>query len=277
MPRATHFDAAALLRKAEAAGDADLDLAPTALAFSMIDLPQSGDADSYMAHLTALGAATRASCAKGFSLPEALARVLVGEYGYHGDIDTYDDIANADLASVIDRRKGIPVSLGILFIWAARQAGGTAKGLNVPGHFLLAAGIKGEEYIIDPFNGGRQLDDEDLHALLQRMYGRGQSVPEPRDLPRMSDRAVLIRLLNNIRTRVRERSDHVHLFEIVGKMMRLSPRDAELWYERGISAAAIERPAAAIEAIERALALAPDAHWRGDAARTLAGLRRSLN
>ena len=72
---------------------------------------------------------------------KALARsrdCLSGDMAYDGDRLNYDDPGNADFMSVIDRRRGLPVALGILYLHrAARAAGFQAMGLNTPGHFLL--------------------------------------------------------------------------------------------------------------------------------------------
>src|SRR3546814_8702530 len=57
----------------------------------------------------------------------ALAGVLLAEFGYHGDTESYDDPQNADLVRVIDRRMGLPVSLGVLYIHAARAQIGRAS------------------------------------------------------------------------------------------------------------------------------------------------------
>ncbi len=66
----------------------------------------------------------------------ALNEIILLKYGYSGDELTYDDVQNANLIRVIDRRKGLPVVLGILFIDAARAQGWEAAGLAFPGHFL---------------------------------------------------------------------------------------------------------------------------------------------
>ena len=94
----------------------------------------------------------------------ALATLLVGRYGYDGDRLPYDDPQNADFIAVIDRRRGLPVALGILYIHAARAAGFEAVGLNSPGHFLLRITLRSGEALIDPFNGGAALERESLGA-----------------------------------------------------------------------------------------------------------------
>ena len=67
--------------------------------------------------------------------PEALAEVIARSYGYRGDTESYDDLQNADLVRVIERRKGLPVALSILYLDVARRQGWEAEGLAFPGAF----------------------------------------------------------------------------------------------------------------------------------------------
>ena len=68
----------------------------------------------------------------------ALTAVIAGAEGYCGDDETYDDLQNANLISVIDRRRGLPVALGIIYLQVARAQGWQATGLAFPGHFLIS-------------------------------------------------------------------------------------------------------------------------------------------
>src|SRR5277367_2907338 len=87
----------------------------------------------------------------------ALNEIILLKYGYSGDELTYDDLQNANLMRVIDRRKGLPVVLGILFIHAARAQGWDMVGLSFPGHFLIRLEAADGRAILDPFNAGKTL------------------------------------------------------------------------------------------------------------------------
>ncbi len=76
-----------------------------------------------------------------------LARLLAGRCGYHGDELTYDDFANANLIRVIERRQGMPVALGVIWLHACRAVGWTAHGVDFPGHFLIALAGKGSQVV----------------------------------------------------------------------------------------------------------------------------------
>jgi regulator of sirC expression with transglutaminase-like and TPR domain len=68
---------------------------------------------------------------------QALHEVLAERHGFRGDDQNYDDLENANLISVIERRRGLPVALAILYLDAARRCGWPAEGLNFPGHFMI--------------------------------------------------------------------------------------------------------------------------------------------
>ena len=128
------------------------------------------DSDPYRQHLSEIVSAVRE--VHGGSLSsriEALNDVICCNFGYHGDTETYDDLDNADLARVIDRRKGLPVTLGILYLHAARAQGWRAAGLGFPCHFLIRIEGDGEAQVVDPFHAGRILDAAGMRMLLKTM------------------------------------------------------------------------------------------------------------
>src|SRR6266851_7004953 len=79
----------------------------------------------------------------------ALNEIILLKYGYSGDELTYDDLQNANLMRVVDRRKGLPVALGILYMHAGRAQGWNTVGLAFPGHFLIRLADGAERLILD--------------------------------------------------------------------------------------------------------------------------------
>lgn len=131
---------------------------------------------------------------------EVLAGVMSEGFAFEGDRDTYDRPDNADLIRVIDRRRGLPVALTILYVAAARRVGWEAVALNTPGHVLARVGGDTDPVLIDPFNKGAVVDSDSLGALLSGIFGH-PVVPSAEHLSPMSNRAVLVRLLMNQATR----------------------------------------------------------------------------
>ncbi len=85
--------------------------------------------------------------------------------------ETYDDLANANLIRVIERRRGLPVALGVLWLHTAHAAGWAAHGVDFPAHFLVAMPGAGGQSMLDVFHGGTPLTSKDLRALLKQVEG----------------------------------------------------------------------------------------------------------
>ncbi len=127
------------LRGLAARGAAPLPLGAAALALACRDRPRV-DLARYHHHLAALAREVGEAAA---AAPTAVARlaaltdIIVGRHRYTGDTLTYEDLQNANLMRVIDRRKGLPVALGILYLHAGRAQGWEMAGLAFPGHFMV--------------------------------------------------------------------------------------------------------------------------------------------
>lgn len=159
-----------------------------------------------------------------------LSRVIGEEYGFIGDADTYDDPANADLIRVIDRRRGLPVSLAILYVAVARRIGWTAHVLDVPGHVLVLIGGEAAPVMIDPFRGGASVDGEQLAQLIQaRQPGRVAAVSHVAAMP---NRAVLVRLLLNQATRAEGAGQGRRALTLYRRMTVMAPAYGHAWWER---------------------------------------------
>src|SRR5260370_426166 len=104
--------------------------------------------------------------------PDSLAEVVAQSYGYRGDSQSYDDLQNADLVRVIERRKGLPVALSILYLHIARAQGWPAEGLAFPAHFLIRVGIEGARPLVDPFHHGLVRDHPTLASLSSQVVER---------------------------------------------------------------------------------------------------------
>lgn len=193
-----------LLKEIAARGEAQFDLAEAALALATLRHP-GVSLDPYRAHLRELSSDLAAEAAGmapvAADQAAALAEVMAVRHGYQGDDQTYDDLENADLMRVIDRRRGLPVALGILYIQIGRAQGWDVVGLNFPAHFLVRIHSgDGERVILDPFDGGRRVEAQDLRALLKVSQGQGAEL-SPDVYQPVTDRLVIMRLLNNIKLR----------------------------------------------------------------------------
>lgn len=258
--------------------DAAIPLAETALNLAALD-HLGLDLAPYRDHLRQLADDARESYAavrRGMTEVPAAARALaetIGvRHGYRGDNATFDDPQNADLISVIDRRRGLPVSLGILYIDLAHRLDVPAHGLNTPGHFLMTLGDGEQACVIDPFNGGVVLNVEELRPWPQ--------LPDD-DVAKygpVGRRDVLLRLLNNIHSRALAGKDAVRALTITERMVLIAPRRADLWLELSKASEAIGKMKAAINAAQNCVGLAgSDSPLGRQAAFALQALKLRVN
>ena len=255
--------------------DAEIDIADAALQLARIDAP---DADWQAAgrHLSDLA---RDAVALAGSIGEddlasramALSGLLGGRYGYAGDIDTYDSLENANLIRAVERRRGLPVTLGIIWLHTAHAAGWDSHGVDFPAHFLVALAGNGAQAFLDVFHGGTPLGRQDLLALLRRVEGNAAEI-RPDLLRPMSMRRVLLRLQNNIMTRRLQAGDQEGGLACAEDMLRFAPDHAELWRQTAVLNRRMDRVSAALRCYHRFLALAPD----GDAAKAVRGAIHDL-
>ena len=272
---ARHEAEAALGALATQPDDA-IDVGEAALALSALG-PRAIDPAPYRRHLSEI--ATAVGNTKAASLDdrvEALNHVILGTFGYRGDALTYDDLDNADLARVIDRRKGLPVALGILYLHAAKARGWGAAGLGFPGHFLIRIERGGEAAVVDPFNDGRVLDAAGLRELLKATLGLDAEL-EPAHWRPVTNRDVLIRLQNNIKARCVERGDVARALGAVEAMLLFAPDAPDLWRDAGALNVELGNLGAAVRALEACVARSADGSARGEAERLLSRIRRRLN
>jgi len=210
--------------------DEDIQLDVAALALSALDHPGLDvSAHSDLLHqisdrLAVVGADARTSAEQA----AALAVVFHDEFGFTGDVASYDAPLNGDLIRVLDRRQGLPVSLSILYVAAARRNGWTADALNTPGHVLVRLG-RDEPVVIDPFNGGSIVQAEQLVALLSRAAASGVPVSAEGAGP-MSNRATLVRLLMNQATRAEDNGDPGRATTIYQRMTLIAPDNPDGWW-----------------------------------------------
>lgn len=279
-------EAAEALGRMGARPDGEFDLAEAALLLAALDRPRVR-LGRYRDHLRTLAgdaeAAARSDGGAGSGpgmLDEALAalaKVIYGLHGYAGDDRTYDDVQNANLMRVIDRRRGLPVSLGILYIATARALGLDARGVNFPAHFLVQLDRGGERALIDPFSEGRVCGAAELRARLKTALG-DEAELEHRHYAAMSDRDVLLRLQNNIKFRLVQEGRFDPAARVLDSMLLIAPDFPPIWYEAGMLQARLGNVVAAIAGFEgfldRAGGTHPDSHR---AAALVQELRTKLN
>jgi regulator of sirC expression with transglutaminase-like and TPR domain len=208
------------------------------------------------------------------SAEEALAETLSGDFRMGGDLLTYDDPDNADLIAVAERRKGIPVALGVFYLDAARRCRLPVEGVDFPGHFLLRMESPEGPLALDPFSEGRVV----LPSELVRRALRSGLTPDVADrldvlMAPVKDRAVLIRLQNNIFARAQQARDFARAERAALRRALLDPADHRPWIDVAAAREGQGALAGALEALARAQLLDGGAAVAARAARERVRLR----
>jgi regulator of sirC expression with transglutaminase-like and TPR domain len=266
------------LRDLAATGSPVLPLGEAALALASFERPRVG-LGRYRQHLASLARDVGRHAGGSTDLSaraQALNEIILLKYGYSGDELTYDDLQNANLMRVVDRRKGLPVALGILYLHAARAQGWDSVGLGFPGHFLIRLAEGPERLIIDPFHGGRVCGAADLRDLLKAMAGQEIEL-SPEHYAPVSDREVLLRLQNNLKSRLLQSGRHERALRVIETMLMLAPDLTELWQEAGLLHARQGNILASMNALQEFVTRAPEGTARHQAAAMLQQLRAKLN
>lgn len=256
----TKSDIKKILQKVSKADDDEINLAETALLLSKYLLPDT-NLPLYLNHLLYIQKSLKESLPeKELDIEEKaifLSKILYKKLSYEGDMMSFDKIENANLASVIDRRKGLPISLGIIYIYAAQTLGWSMEGIQFPGHFLTRLQDRTDRLIIDPFHKGEIRKPEELRALLKVSLG-----PEAELIPDFfetcENKEIIRRLLNNLKLRLLRANKLDMSIDVLALMLILSPKSARLQRQLGLLQAHTGRFKEAIASFEKFLLLNDD-------------------
>ncbi len=261
--------------------DAEIDPAPAALQLARLDAAAT-DWEAASSHLTVLARdAAAVGAVMGSRSPEArigaLAGLIHAHHGYRGDTDTYDDLDNANLIRVIERRRGLPVALGVLWLHCIRAAGWDGHGIDFPGHFLVsvaspssppggAAGPGGvgqgtrsrqpRRLLVDPFNNGAVVGSAHLLPMLQRLGARDAELHPGMTRP-MAVRDVLLRLQRNLVQRRLAAHEFEAALRSLEGMLLIAPEVMTNWLQAAELSHQLGHATQATRCLERVLAAAP--------------------
>lgn len=250
----------------------ELDLAESALALALLFLPGLKP-DRFRQHMRKMGEQAKEEFLSRLRLKEpdtlatkvaALRKVVHEVHEYKGDTETYDDIQNASIIRVIERRRGLPVALGILYLIVAERAGWQMDGLNFPGHFLVRMEDEGERVILDPFLEGKEMQAPDLRQLLKSIAGQNAELSHE-FYAAVAKRDMLIRLQNNLKKRLIDLEEYAQAVIVVEAMEALAPDEYRTLFDKGVLYAKLGQRRQAITAFEAYIEKTPDAREKQQA------------
>ena len=224
--------------------DDGLPLLEAAASLAQDDHPEL-DVQQVLADVDALVVRLRRRVAPGASVVErlrALGQFFFGELGFSGNANDYYDRGNSHVHQVLHTRRGIPISLAVLWLELARGLELPADGVSFPGHFLVQAHLADGRVVIDPFTGQSLGSAELRERLAEWMSPPGepqgaQDWPLSLFLEAATPRQMLARMLGNLQHIHRSQRDWVRLVAVQDRLIVLLPQAWDAYRERGLALA----------------------------------------
>ena len=236
-----------------------------------------GDVDQLLARLKRRLPADAAPLAR----LRALNQFFFHDLSFGGNVNDYYDPDNSYLNAVLRTRRGIPISLAVLWMELAQGLGLQARGIAFPGHFMMKVTLPKGQVVIDPFTG-KSLSREELVERLEPYKRRSGlidefEVPLGLYLQAAPPRDIIARMLRNLKEVHRAQEDWQRAIAVQDRLIALLP---DAWGEhrdRGLAHAAQGHSALAVQDLETYLAHAEDALDIDAVAEQVATLRRAKN
>ena len=261
------------------ADDATFAVLEVAVAVAQDDDPAL-DAQGVLAHIDALADRLKRRIPADAAPLQRLRLVnqyFFQELGFAGNVNDYHDRCNSYLSEVLRTRRGIPITLAMLYIELASQVGLRASGVSFPGHFLVKLQLPRGEVIVDPFTGhslSREQLDERL-APFRRQRGLVGEFEAPLGLflQPAPPRDVIARLLHNLKEIHRSASDLPRLLAVLDRLVILLPQAWEERRDRGLAHAELGQWQPAVDDLAAYLEQCPGAEGAERLRQRLAELR----
>ena len=241
--------------------DGSIPLAAAALAIARTEYPEL-DPSPYLARLDEMAQRAQRRMRKSPTAHEAITllnQVLFAEEGLRGNREDFYDPRNSFLNDVLDRKLGIPITLSVVYLEAARRTGFPLAGVGMPGHFLLKHyDVVAGEIFIDAFNRGAILTRDECQRRLDEVYG-GQVDMRAEYLQPVTHREILSRMLNNLRQIYSTRQDGRKGLAVLDLLLAIPPISPDLFRERALLRLNLEQYVGAAHDLSKYLKLAPEA------------------
>jgi regulator of sirC expression with transglutaminase-like and TPR domain len=215
--------------------------------------------------------------ASPFARLRLLNHFFFGELGFTGAGDDYQSVCNSYLHRVIERRRGIPVTLSILYMELGKAAGLKLQGVSFPGHFLVRLRLNAGTVFIDVFGGGATLSTEDLRQRLRATLPGEADPPLAPYLRAATDQEILARLLRNLKAIHWQAQQWPAALEVVDRLVALLPEAAHERLDRAWLYERLECPRAAVADLAAYLSHCPSGRETAQVRQRLAVLRQAAS
>ena len=235
--------------------DERIDLAHGALLIARAAYPDLNES-LYLERLDRMAASAKLDMTADSEPEDIITRlndILFEQERFRGNRENYYDPDNSFLNRVLDRKKGIPITLSLIYIEVARRLGLDVRGIGLPGHFITALYHSSGEIFIDPFNRGEiRTVDECLQIV--RTYMGNAVAPDLHWLQPIGRKDLLVRMLRNLKLIYARHNNDVMLFKTIHWILTLQPEASAERSERAILYEAMGNPNWAVKDWERYIA-----------------------
>lgn len=185
------------------------------------------------------------------------------DLGFGPNRNNYYDPDNSYIHSVLQTRRGIPISLALIFMELGQQINLPIKGVSFPNHFMIRVSLPQGEVIMDPLTGtslSKQELQEMLDPYLDAQGYRGEyQLPLSAFLRSSSPREILSRFLRNLKAIYTQHDRWERLLGIQQRLVILLPEALEEVRDRGLALAQLDYIRPAIEDMQRYIDESPEA------------------
>jgi regulator of sirC expression with transglutaminase-like and TPR domain len=248
-------------------------LAEYALHLARILAYPSLDVSALLSSIDAMGQDVARMLKRGGNIPPRPTRIiekindhLFNVQKFKPNTDDYYNPLNSYLNIVVERKIGIPITFCILYIRVARSVNFKMHPVNFPGHFLIKHILEDNsgEIIVDPFNGGRIMDDYSLKALIDQAYPQ-QNIPLTYALVEKTTAAqVVIRMLNNLKGSYYEIQDMDRYYIANEMVLAIDQYNPDAVRDKGIVLLKKGNPSEALKVLNSYLEINPEAEDADD-------------
>lgn len=240
--------------------DGEIELARAALLVAAEDDPGLDPADA-LATLRSWGDELAARVAPECNSLQRLARLrnfLYEELGFRGDVRGYHSPANSLLHSVMERRLGVPLTLGILFLELGWRLGLDLQGVGFPSHFLVRLAGEAQDLLLDAFDHGGSVHEEDCRRML--LASSGGLVPyEPALVRSIGRRETIARLLHDLKIACLREGDAAGALRATERLLVVFPDSPPEVRDHGLLLYRLDAYRPALASLAHYLELRPDA------------------
>ena len=237
----------------------DIDLARGALYIAGED-GQDTDVEASIRALDELAIGASEGLEPSMDMPTKLARLgmyLGLKEGYRGDTIDYYNPQNVYLDRVLERRKGIPITLSLIYMEVALRLGIVCEAIGLPGHLVIRAGDPEMGLFMDPFHRGRLLSKDDCLELISEMYGERVEIRNEFFQP-YTKKQFLTRMLANLKNMHIRRKNYAEAIAAADRMALIDPNLGSNLKERAWMFRETGQHRKAVDDLQAYLKLQPD-------------------